>query len=108
MSDWYTRRFSGGQQSAYHPPAPPPPAQPHTQRPVPSALLTDKCPSCMSGNYMGAPGSNYKRCYDCGHPVVQTGTGVGGVSNASSKAVHRATQVEGSGFNPSVIIGRVE
>lgn len=56
----------------------------------------------------GTPTSTYKRCYDCGYPVVQAGTGVGGVSNASSKTVHRATQVEGGGFNPSVIIGRVE
>jgi len=58
---------------------------------------------------MSAPGSNYKRCYDCGYPVVQAGTGVGGISsNASNSTVHKATQIEGSGFNPTQIIGRVE
>ena len=57
---------------------------------------------------MAAPGSNYTRCYDCGYPLVQAGTGVRGVSsNASNSTVHKATQVEGGGFNPSVIIGRV-
>lgn len=120
MSDWYARRFGGGQHQAttstppYTPPVQPsqhrtePPAA-HTQRPAPSSLQTSLCPACYSANYMAAPGTTYQRCYDCGYPVVQAGTGVSGVSsNASNSKVHKATQVEGSGFNPSVIIGRVE
>lgn len=114
MSDWYQRRFSGQQPAspppAYRPPAPPPvqPQQIQTARPALSSLEDTRCPACASTNYMAAPGTQYHRCYDCGYPVVQAGTGVGGVSSASGKAVHKATQVEGSGFNPTVIVGRVE
>lgn len=122
MSNWYAKRLAGGVPQA-PPPAhmpPPRPVQPppqpaaHTQRPTPSSLQTTHCPSCGSGNYMkvgmaaSAQGSfDVMRCYDCGYPKEQMGTGVGATSS-SKGAVHKATQVEGGGFNPSVIIGRVE
>lgn len=111
-SNWYQKRF-GAPARETDVPAPYPTAAPqvtppaaHYQRPALSSLQTAHCPACNSGNYMSAPGSNYQRCYDCGYPVVQAGTGVGGVQK--SKTVHRATQVEGAGFNPTVIIGRVD
>lgn len=41
-----------------------------------SARLTETCPECGSGNYMHVEGSNArKRCFDCGFPVVQSGSG---------------------------------
>lgn len=113
-SNWYQKRFAAPARET-DVPVPYPTAQPqvtppaaHYQRPAPSSLQVEHCPACNSSNYMSAPGSQYHRCYDCGYPVVQAGTGVGGVSNSSTKTVHKATQVEGSGFNPTVIIGRVE
>ena len=118
-SDWYRKRFAAGAPAPApvsemdaprsYPTAPPTPAQPSqhiTQRPALSSLQTDHCPACASGNYMAAPGTQSKRCFDCGYPVQQAGSGLGTVNK--SKTVHKATQVEGAGFNPSVIIGRVE
>ena len=120
ISNWYAKRL-GGQQHPGGPPPPrptPPPAQqqqqqqqpqPHYQRPTQSSLQTDHCPACASANYMAPPGMQMKRCFDCGHPVVQSGTGVGSVgSGQTDGTVHKATQVEGSGYNPKHIIGRVE
>ena len=114
-SDWYKKRFAAGvparetDVSPAYPTAAPSQAQPataHYQRPTLSSLQTDHCPACVSTNYMAAPGTQFKRCFDCGYPVVQAGTGVGGA--ASDGTVHKATQVAGSGFNPTVIVGRVQ
>ena len=55
---------------------------------------------------MSAPGSKYMRCFDCGFPQVQSGTGVG--STATDGTTRRATQVESDGYSPKVIVGRVE
>lgn len=64
------------------------------------------CPSCGGSNYMAAPGTSYRRCYDCGHPIVQSGSGVGSIrSDAPSK---KATQVATEGYQPTRIVGRVE
>lgn len=128
MSNWWANRLQsqGGPQSRTRPtnlparqqrpqyqqqPPPPPeeepaPVQPSSQRRPPSSMQDDHCPSCGSGNYMAAPGSNYHRCYECGYPIVQSGTGVGGVKTDGT--VKKATQVEGGGYRPSTIIGRVE
>mgnify|MGYP006971423807 CR=1 FL=1 len=57
---------------------------------------------------MSAPNSTYLRCFDCGYPTVQAGTGVGGVSASTDGTVHKATQVSSGGFNPTVIVGKVE
>jgi len=46
------------------------------------------------------------RCYDCGWPIQQSGSGVG--STKSDAPSRPATQVRGGGFNPTVIVGRVE
>lgn len=72
-----------------------------------SARSSESCPSCFSGNYMSAPGSNtMKRCYDCGYPIVQSGTGTGLPSQSSGPTV-AAKQVGSSGFNPNVIVDRI-
>lgn len=54
---------------------------------------------------MAAPGSQYYRCYDCGHPVTQSGSGVG--STRSNEPAKKAVQVESGGYSPTTIVGRV-
>ena len=64
------------------------------------------CPSCGSGNYMAAPGRQYHRCYDCGYPLQQSGSGIG--TTQAEGPTKQATQVETGGYSPTTIIGRVE
>ena len=64
------------------------------------------CPECGSGNYMIMNG-NYSRCYDCGYPVVQSGSGM--PTSSSNAPVRAAKQVSTSNnYNPGQIIGRIE
>lgn len=113
MSNWYTRRLSGAQHKSGPPPAapppppPPPPQQPtpHTQRPQ-SSMDDSRCPSCSSTNYMAPQGTQNKRCFDCGYPIVQAGSGIG--ATTTDGTVHKAVQVESGGYNPTQIIGKVE
>jgi len=73
-----------------------------------SVRQTSQCPECMSGNYFSAPGSSYQRCYDCGYPVMQSGSGPTMPSSNSGGAVTPAKQIQGAGYNPSNIVGRIE
>lgn len=66
------------------------------------------CPDCSGTNYMAAPGSTYMRCYDCGFPISQTGSGIFSMGGQTDGTTKKATQVEGGGFNPNTIIGKVE
>jgi hypothetical protein len=119
MNDFYSKRFGGPahpagpppQRPAAAPPAPPPPTEPHYQRPTPSSLDDEHCPSCASANYMRSPQhpNTAKKCFDCGYPLVQSGTGVGGVgSKGTDGTVHKATQPASGGYHPTTIVGRVE
>lgn len=73
-----------------------------------SARDAERCPGCMSGNYMAPMGTTRKRCYDCGFPLVQSGTGAGG-TGSSSGPTKAAKQVgQDGGFNPQIIVGRLE
>jgi hypothetical protein len=71
----------------------------------------DRCPGCGSGNYGGATPDSRKRCYDCGYPIQQSGSGMGtgivGQGGQSSGPVQAATQVPTGGFNPQTIIGHI-
>jgi ribosomal protein S27AE len=67
----------------------------------------ERCPGCMSGNYMAPVGTQRKRCYDCGYPIVQAGTGLGGTGQGGSPIAAKQPNQDG-GFNPTTIIGRVE
>jgi hypothetical protein len=73
-----------------------------------SARQTDQCPECMSGNFFAAPGSQYRRCYDCGYPVMQSGSGPTMPSSSTGGAATPAKQVQGAGYNPQNIVGRIE
>lgn len=114
MSNWWADKLGAPQQPRQAAPVQPPvqyaapqPAQyapsqqnyPPTQQMTPQA---SRCPGCGSGNYGGASG--YKpRCYDCGYPVQQSGSGLGrGIVSQGGTAAGPATpakQVATGGFN---------
>jgi hypothetical protein len=82
-----------------------PPSYPTVQQTVP---LSERCPGCGSNNYGGATPESRKRCYDCGYPIVQSGTGVSGVNSPRADGpTQAAKQVQAGGFNPNTIIGHI-
>jgi ribosomal protein S27AE len=125
-NDWWSRKLSNGPQQPNRPPTAPPSQIPY--RPYPttsspqvsydpesdqttvsrarSAKLSDRCPECNSGNYFAPQGTQRMRCYDCGYPVLQSGSG-GGLPSDSSGPATPARQVASSGFNPKVIVDRI-
>jgi len=73
-----------------------------------SAKRSDTCPNCYSGNYFAPQGTQRMRCYDCGYPITQSGTGAGMPGGNTSGPVTPAKQVgQGSGFNPNIIVDRI-
>jgi hypothetical protein len=73
-----------------------------------SARFTEKCPGCFSGNYFAPMGTQLKRCYDCGYPIQQSGSGGGMPSDSSAPATPAIQVHKGNNFNPQQIIGRIE
>lgn len=128
MSNWWADKLGNQQGPATSTPPTRPPVQPYVspgtqnvhRMPVQydeqrDALTTkpqhlraaNTCPECMSGNYMKMPGSNYQRCYDCGYPVMQSGSGAS--IPTDGKPAQPATQVHGvNNYNPNNIVGKVE
>jgi hypothetical protein len=126
-NDWWTKKLSGNQAPRpTTPPTTPPSAVPYTiQRQQPnmpvaydaendqvttkavSSRVSDVCPNCMSGNYFAPQGTQRMRCYDCGYPVVQSGSGAGMPSGSGGGDVQKAKQVGSSGFNPNIIVDRI-
>jgi hypothetical protein len=75
-----------------------------------SATSYDRCPNCASGNYGKMPGfpEAKARCYDCGYPIVQSGTGMPGMHIPSNGNTVAATQINtANNFNPNVIVDRI-
>lgn len=115
-SNWWANKLSTSQQQR---PTIQQPTQPAVQQPVQqqptqvrlpeSAITVSKCPGCGSGNYgSGAPGVR-ARCYDCGYPITQTGTGMPGVNVPTEGPTQAARQVSTvNNFNPQGIIGKIE
>jgi hypothetical protein len=121
-SNWWANKLAQGTPTqAPMPQAPPPQATPPTtpqpaylppdlqERRLPeSATSNSRCPGCGSGNYGSGIPNVRARCYDCGYPITQTGTGVSGVSTPSEGPVQAAKQVSTqNNFNPQTIIGKV-
>jgi len=120
-TDWFARKLNAPQQPApvmpQVPMAQPQPAtyaQPQQPQYPPSQQMTpqaSRCPGCGSGNYGGATPEARKRCYDCGYPISQSGSGVGtgivGQGGQASGPAQPARQVQGGGFNPTTIIGHI-
>lgn len=129
MSDWWSKNMGGSQptRSTSVPPAttaPPVRYVPEgnvTSTPVTydpnqdnfvskaqTSRMNDRCPACFSGNYFPPQGTTRYRCYDCGYPLVQAGSG-GGLPSDSSGPSTPARQVStGNNFNPNTIVGRIE
>jgi hypothetical protein len=120
-TNWWANKLAGQAPQSPQPrqemPLPPsqipmaytPPAQPQQgARPTASANAS-RCPGCGSGNYGSIEGTK-ARCYDCGYPIVQSGSGLGkgitGGPQASGPAVP-AVQVATGGWNPTTIIGKL-
>lgn len=83
------------------------PARDQTVTKAQSSRQSERCPGCNSGNYMAPTGTNLKRCYECGYPLVQAGTGSGMPSEGSGPVTPAKQPAVGSGFNPNVIVERL-
>ena len=118
-SDWFARKLNVPpqppvvSQPSYVPraePAPYTPNQPSYPPATPAVPVGPKCPECGSGNYSGTAESR-KRCYDCGYPITQSGSGVGkGIINSGgtpSGPAQPSRQVASGGWNPTTIIGHI-
>ena len=125
-SDWWANKLGGNPSQSGTPPVAPPRPQvyvPQTTQntrvaydPQQDQLVTKaqsarevmRCPGCNSGNYMAPNGTNLKRCYDCGYPLVQAGTGAGMPGGSSGGPTIAAKQPsQGGGFQPNVIVDRI-
>jgi hypothetical protein len=73
-----------------------------------SARNADRCPACYSGNYMSTPQGGRMRCYDCGYPIVQQGSGLSGTGTGNGPVVASKQVGQSGGFNPTTIVGRLE
>ena len=123
-NDWWSKKLSNPGNTSSVPPVSP--AQPVPYRYAPSqntpvsydsqadqtvtkaqsARQVDRCPGCNSGNYMAPQGTTLKRCYDCGYPLVQSGTGAG-IPTDGGPARPAKQPAVGSGFNPQTIVERL-
>lgn len=72
-----------------------------------SARNSAQCPNCYSGNYFAPMGTNKMRCYDCGYPVLQQGSGAGLPSGQGGAATPAKQVNQGGGFRPNVIVDRI-
>lgn len=115
--NWWASKL-GGQPSAPAPIQQPRPQQPNlipagqnNSTPPVVASPSERCPGCGSFNYGGATPESRKRCYDCGYPIVQSGSGLGkGITSGpqASGPAQPAKQVPTGGWNPTTIIGKLE
>jgi ribosomal protein S27AE len=126
-SDWWAQKLGGAkgptpvstpsvgpsQGNVYRPPAQTPNVQvsydaqqDQTISKAVSSRVSQTCPNCLSGNYFAPMGTQRLRCYDCGYPVVQSGSGAG-MPSESSGPTQKAKQVGSSGFNPNIIVDRI-
>ena len=83
MSNWWADKLGTTQPRATNLPPMPPSQQPMTMAPpavtqqpnLPqSAVQVSSCPECRSRNYGSFEGAR-ARCYDCGYPLKQSGSG---------------------------------
>lgn len=119
MSNWWADKLGTPQSVPQQRVASTPPTTPQPaylppdvrQHTLPaSATTTSRCPGCGSGNYGGATPEARPRCYDCGYPLTQSGSGVGkGIAGGpqASGPAQASKQVATGGFNPQTIIGHI-
>jgi hypothetical protein len=117
---WANKLGTTPQQPSQYPAQVPPSQAPMQQMPqgVPqqeqrlpqSATAYSRCPNCSSGNYGKMPGMPEieSRCYDCGYPRIQSGTGMPGMHVPSNGNTVAASQIStANNFNPGTIIGKI-
>ena len=120
-SDWWAKKLGqptaspAARESIPMPPSqqpmtrytPPAPQQPQTK--AMSARQTQLCPSCNGNNYMSVANAA-PRCYDCGYPLIQSGSGIGDLSGANVEGPTKAAlgNDTANNFNPTQIVGRVQ
>jgi hypothetical protein len=115
-NSWWANKLGTPQPTQSRPPVAPPSQAPMTsyqppqyQPSVPQTYKpTSSCPNCGSGNYGGNTPESRARCYDCGYPLQQSGSGVPGVRVPTEGPVQAAKQVGTGGFNPGQIVGRID
>lgn len=120
-ADWYARKMGAPRpapqpvqqqpaQQPYYPQQPQqqaPPQPPQEQEYAPRgathlrASKEGNCPDCDSTNYMVPPGTAAKpRCYDCGYPILQSGSGPA-IPTGNEGPAQPAKQVNvGGNWNP--------
>ena len=116
-NSWWANKLGAPVQPAQsRPPVMPPSAAPMTSYQAPqlpqtnlpaSATRAANCPNCSSGNYGGNTAESRARCYDCGYPLQQSGSGMPGVRVPTEGPVQAAKQVGTGGFNPRQIVDRI-
>lgn len=73
-----------------------------------SAMAPSRCPNCSSGNYGKMTPETAPRCYDCGYPLQQSGSGMPGVRVPTNGNTEAAKQVStANNFNPQTIVDRI-
>jgi hypothetical protein len=67
-----------------------------------SATQSNPCPECGGGNYMSPQPNIALRCYDCGYPVMQSGSRYGALTGAKVEGGVKSAigNSSTSGFNP--------
>lgn len=127
-ASWWAGKIGGGQPARPStPPTAPPPARfpvavPHAQvQSVPiaydsatdqtvtkaqSQAIHDYCPECRSGNYFRANREGAPRCFDCGYPLIQAGSGLSSIKGEGPVRASRQVSTANN-FNPQTIVGRI-
>ena len=124
-SDWWSKKIGHSatpRQAAPTGPSKPVPYIPPSQQPniqvnydpnsdqlvtkAQSAKKYDHCPNCSSGNYFAPAGTQRMRCYECGYPVMQGGSGAGMPSGSGTPATPAKQVGQNGGFNPNIIVDR--
>lgn len=123
-NDWWSKKLGAPAPRQSTPPTAPAPSVPYVPQPqqpnvqvnydpnqdqlvtkAKTAKMYDVCPDCGSGNYFAPQGTQRMRCYDCGYPITQSGSGITGTGSGPSQ---KAIQVgQSGGFNPNIIVDRM-
>lgn len=115
-NNWWANKLGQPQARPDNIPPMPPSQQPMARVPMPtqpqpnlppSAAQASYCPECRSKNYGSFEGAR-ARCYDCGYPIRQSGSGMGkGISVPMEGPTQAAKQVETGGWNPTTIVAKL-
>jgi hypothetical protein len=126
-NDWWSKKLGNPTPRQATPPVAPPSQVPYVPQPqqpnvqvnydpdkdqlvtkAKTAKMLERCPDCNSGNYFAPTGTQRMRCYDCGYPITQSGSGISGTGGSSSGPTQKAIQVgQNGGFNPGTIVDRI-